>query len=422
MSSNPMTLLAKRIAILAGAAVILAALIILLVTGKKGPASAGPAPPKPAPAEPAPPGPTISEITIQRGQTISDILAGYGFSAEDVYRLIQQVKPVFKLDRIVAGRRLRLTVDADGGVRTLEYPIDEKSYLVVVREKPDWRAEKKDYAFETKLAYIWAMIEDNPVNAVAQRGETDALAIRMTDLFAWDIDFYTELRRGDAFRMVYEKRYLDGKFFGYGEILAAEFICQGKAFKAFRFEYPDTKKADYFDPDGKSVRKEFLRSPLPYGAPITSRFSYNRLHPIRKIYTAHFGVDYGAPVGMPVHATADGVIISAGPNDGAGNMVHIKHKSGYETMYLHLDKIFVKTGERVAGGKIIGTVGNTGESTGPHLDYRVKQGGNFINPLSWKFLPAEPLRAEFKEAYKKLTEIDGLMLDAPFILRGIFSR
>jgi murein DD-endopeptidase MepM/ murein hydrolase activator NlpD len=414
-----MTLHGRRIAILAGAAVILAGLIIVLSTGKREMAPPAPAPP---PAEAGPPAPTTEEITIQKGQTISDILAGYRFSAEEIHRLIQQIKPVFKLERIVAGRRLRLTLDAAGEVRALEYPIDETSYLVVAREGSDYKAEKKPYLFETKLAYIWGTIEDNPINAVSQRGETDALTIRMTDLFAWDIDFYTELRRGDAFRMVYEKRYLEGKFYGYGEILAAEFICQNKAFEAFRFEYPDSKKADYFDLEGKSVRKQFLRSPLPYGAPITSRFSYNRLHPIRKTYTAHYGIDYGAPVGMPVHATADGVVVSAGLNGPAGNMVHLKHKNGYETMYLHLAGIFVKARDQVAGGKIIGTVGNTGESTGPHLDYRVKQGGSYVNPLSRKFLPAEPLRPEFKEAFKKRVEIGRLMLDTPFVLRALLTR
>jgi len=414
-----MTLLGKRVAILAGAAVIAAGLVALLVVGKRPPAPAAPAPP---PAEAASIAPTTEEITIQKGQTISDLLSEYGFSTGEIHGLIQQVKPVFKLDKIVAGRRLRLTLDAARRVQAFEYPIDETSYLVVAREGSAYKAEKKAYQFETKLAYIWGTIEDNPIKAVAERGETDALTIRMTDLFAWDIDFYTELRRGDAFRMVYEKRYQEGKFFGYGEILAAEFVCRGKSFKAFRFEYPDTKKADYFDAEGKSVRKQFLRSPLPYGAPITSRFSYNRLHPIRKIYTAHYGIDYGAPVGMPVHATADGVVVSAGPNGAAGNMVHLRHKSAYETMYLHLARVFVKAGDRVSGGKVIGTVGNTGESTGPHLDYRVKQGGSYVNPLSWKFLPAEPLRAEYKDVYRKWMVVGLLLLDAPLAARAMLSR
>lgn len=414
-----MTLIGKRIAILAGAAVIGAGILFFWLSETK---ETIPDRPAPLPAAAAPAGPTTEEITIQKGQTISDILADYRFSADDIHRLIQNVKPVFKLDKIVAGRRLRLTLDAAGGVQGLEYPIDEKSYLVVAREGADYKAEKKAYVFTTKLAYIWGTIEDNPIKAVAQRGETDALTIRMTDLFAWDIDFYTDLRRGDTFRMVYEKKYQEGKFFGYGEILAAEFVCRGKSFLAFRFEYPDTKKGDYFDAEGKSVRKQFLRSPLPYGAPITSRFSYNRLHPIRKIYTAHYGVDYGAPVGMPVHATADGVVVSSGSNGAAGNMIHLRHKNGYETMYLHLARIFVKARDQVQGGKIIGTVGNTGEATGPHLDYRVKQGGSYINPLSWKFLPAEPLRGEFKELYKKWMEAGRLMLDAPFAVQAMISR
>ena len=416
-----MTLIRRRITILAATAVVLAVIAAVLMTGKKRPETPAPKP-APAPAESAPPAPTTYEATIRKGQTLSDILADNYFSAEEIQRIIRQVRPVFKPDKIIAGRRMRLTMDADLTVRSIEYPLDEKYFLVVTRDGSDFKAEKKEYVFTTAVLYIDGTIEDIPINAFLQRGEKEALAIRMTDLFAWDIDFYTELRRGDAFRIVYEKRYLEGKFYGYGEILAAEFICQNKAFEAFRFEYPDSKKADYFDLEGKSVRKQFLRSPLPYGAPITSRFSYNRLHPIRKTYTAHYGIDYGAPVGMPVHATADGVVVSAGLNGAAGNMVHLKHKNGYETMYLHLARIFVKARDQVAGGKIIGTVGNTGESTGPHLDYRVKQGGSYVNPLSWKFLPAEPLRPEFKEAFKKRVEIGRLMLDTPFVLRALLTR
>ncbi len=421
-----MTLIGRRIAILAATVVVLAVIAAVLMTGKKRPETPAPKPAS-ALAQAGPPALTVYEETIRKGQTLSDFLAGFHFSSEEIQRLIQRVRPVFRPDKIIAGRRMRLTMDADLIVRSIEYPLDEKYFLVITRDGSDFKAEKKEYVFTTAVLYLDGMIEDNPINAFLQRGEKEALAIRMTDLFAWDIDFYTELRRGDAFQMVYEKKYLDGKFYGYGEILTAEFVCQGKTFRAFRFEFPDPakpeiKKADYFDREGKSLRKEFLRSPLPYGAPITSRFSYNRLHPIRKVYTAHLGVDYGAPVGMPVHATADGTVLSAGSNGAAGNMVHIRHRNSYETMYLHLSAIFVKAGQKVSGGQVIGTVGNSGESTGPHLDYRVKQGGIFVNPLSWKFLPVEPLRPEFKEAFKKVAVICDLMLDAPLVLRESFRR
>ena len=372
---------------------------------------------------PAPPALKADEIVIEKGQSLAKILSRRGFTNPEIDRLRTevkgQVKPPVDLGKIVAGRRLRFRTDAAGTVRVIEYLTDAEGFLRIAREGPGFKAERIDYAFETRLGHVSGTIEDNPINAVTENGESAALAIMMTDLFAWDIDFYTELRQGDAFRMVVEKRYLDGEFADYGNILAAEFLCQGRRFEAFRYEIPDpakpgAAKADYYDREGKSVRKEFLRSPLPY-ARITSRFSASRLHPVRKVYRAHYGVDYGAPVGTPVQATADGVVVAAGWNGAAGNMVRVRHANNYETMYLHLSRIYVKKGDRVSGGKtIVGLVGSTGESTGPHLDYRIKQGGSYVNPLSWKFQPQSPLPAEYKEGFTAWILGYDILLDAPF--------
>jgi len=399
----------------AGALVLIAAGVALLTIGPKKKSAPAIEPPPAAAVKNEPPPLKVSEEIIQKRQTLSKILSGFGFSGLDIDRLNRDVKPVFNLNKIIAGHWLRLYSDVQGVVQTIEYAIDDLRYLVITRDGSGFQAEKKSYNFETRLAYIWGTIEDNPASAVLQRNEQERLALDMTNLFAWDIDFYTELRRGDSFRMVYEKKFLDGQFYGYGEILAAEFICQGKKYQAFRFQYSDTKKADHFDRDGKSVRKEFLRSPLTYPR-ITSGFSFSRLHPILKVYTAHLGVDYGAPVGTPVHATADGVVISAGWNGPSGRMVHLRHKNSYETLYLHLSQIFVKEGDRVEGGETIGLVGSSGESTGPHLDYRIKQGGRYINPLSKRFDPVAPLRPEFKDVFKKEVEKYDFLLDAPRLM------
>jgi len=397
-----------------GAAVLVAAAAGVLMIGRKRPVPSVKEPTVPA-AVITVPQPKISDEIIHRGQTLSDILKRYHFSAGDIDRLKQSVKPVFNLNRIVAGRRMRLIQDPDGRVTSIEYPIDEKRYLIVTRAGDAFAGEIRDLPYETRVAFIQGTIENNPIQAFVERDEKQLLAIRMTDLFAWDIDFYTELRAGDAFRMVYEKKFLEGRFVDYGEILAADFVCQGKRFQAYRYEYPDTKKSDHFDREGKSIRKEFLRSPLPY-ARITSRFSFSRLHPVRKVFMAHFGVDYGAPVGTPVQATADGVVLSAGWNGASGRMVRIRHKNSYETVYLHLNQIYVKEGDRVTGGStIIGTVGSSGESTGPHLDYRITQGGNYVNPLSWKFQPVAPLRLEFKSAFDKEVEMYDLLLEGPYL-------
>lgn len=352
---------------------------------------------------------------------MSDILPKYDFPRAEVQKLGEEVKPVWNLKKIIVGHEMRFYSDPAGKVQSIEYDIDDRRYLTIERKGGRFQASIKEFPFETKLAFISGTILDNPINAVLQRNEQGVLALALAEIFAWDIDFYTELRKGDSFRMVFEKKFLDGKFSSYGEVLAAEFICQGRPFEAYRFVYPDTKKADYFEADGKSLRKEFMKSPLPY-ARITSRFSYSRLHPIHKVYQAHYGVDYGAPIGYPVRSTADGIVIFAGWNGAAGRMVRIRHRNSYETMYLHLQQILVKVGNRVTSGQDIGTVGSSGESTGPHLDYRIKQGGNYINPLSQRFSPVAPLRPEFRESLGQEVKKYLVLLDAPAFVFSILRR
>ena len=367
----------------------------------------------PAVISPAPASQEHKE-TISRGSSLAEILPKYGFLPKEIHELREQVKPVYNLGKIQAGREIRLLMTPGGGWTSLEYDIDENKFLIVRNESGRFRAEIKEYPFEIRTAFLWAPIEDSPIAAVNKAGEEDFLALELSDIFSSDIDFYTDLRVGDAFRLVYEKKFLNGRSFGYGKILAAEFTNQGKTYLAFRFTYPDTQKSDYFDPDGKSLRKEFLKSPMKF-ARISSRFSASRLHPIRKIYRAHYGVDYAAPLGSPVQATADGTVTQAAWNGAAGRMIKIRHKNAYETMYLHLSGFAtgIRVGAKVDAKQVIGYVGSSGESTGPHLDYRILYHGKYVNPLSWKFQPAEPLRKEFMEAYKIEVEKLGLALNAP---------
>ncbi|MFO7867093.1 MAG: M23 family metallopeptidase, partial [Candidatus Aminicenantes bacterium] len=211
--------------------------------------------------------------------------------------------------------------------------------------------------------------------------------------------------------------YLENEFTAYGRILAAEFTNRGRSFQAFRYRYPDTEKWDYFTFEGQSLRKEFLKSPIN-GARITSRYSHNRFHPVYKVYRPHHGVDYGAPTGTPVQATADGTVIFSGYKGGNGNYVHIRHKNAYETMYLHLSRFTrgIRKGSRVAGGQVIGYVGATGTATGPHLDYRLKHHGNFVNPLAHKFKLVAPLRPEFLPDFQKDAWYYRLALNGPILV------
>jgi len=401
--------------------VVLAAVVVFILIQDDGQRTAS-APAKTwAPVSSAPPSPALAEypIRVRPGDTIGMILSRYGFSPADIQALYDQIKPVFDLRRIRAGRFLRLYADPSGAVVQLEYDIDEINYLSVEKREGLFRAALQARPVETKISMVWGTIEDSPIQAFNRIGEEDSLTLAFSDLFGWDVDFYIDIRQGDAFKVIFEKRYLQGKFIGYGQILAAEFVNQGRLFQAFYFVPPGSNKPGYYDAQGKSLEKEFLKSPIKW-ARISSRFSRNRLHPIHKVYRAHYGVDYAAKVGTSVQATADGVITFAGWNGASGRMVRIRHKNAYETMYLHLRSFGpgIRSGARVKGGEIVGYVGSSGDSTGPHLDYRIKRNGSYLNPLSAKFDPVEPLKEELLGDFGREIEKYRLLLADPLVLVG----
>jgi murein DD-endopeptidase MepM/ murein hydrolase activator NlpD len=391
-----------------------------------------PAPPAPSAPEPSttavatlPPAPVLVEekIVIPLRSNLADLLKRRGFTDREIHDLREAVKPVYDLGKVRAGQQLRLASLPDGPWRKLEYDVDETQYLVVRNDDGGIKAEMKFVPIEFKPAFVSGVIEDSLIGALNKAGEEDSLAIDIVErCFGWDIDFNTDLRKGDSFRILVEKRYLDGRFAGYRDILAAEFVNEGQVFRAFRFTYPDTKVSDYFDENGGSRRKDFLRSPIKFVTPrITSRFSASRFHPIYKIFRPHYGVDYAAPIGTPVQATADGEVVSAGREGESGNMVRMRHKNSYETAYLHLSGFGrgVHKGAVLKGGDIVGYVGSSGGSTGPHLDYRIYYHGSPVNPLGHKFKPADPLRKEFLEAYKKEVERLRAALQIPEIIRAV---
>jgi murein DD-endopeptidase MepM/ murein hydrolase activator NlpD len=378
------------------------------------------------PAEESPSAPAVLEEnkkTIRRGMTLSDILAEYGIPPAEIHNLRREVKPVYDLARIKAGQEIRVYTTQPGELVSLEYDIDDKEYLHVQKKTEAYTAEIKNIPYEIKVNTIWGSIEDYLITAVNEKGEEVQLALDLADIFAWDIDFYADLRKGDSFKVIFEKKFLNGKFYGYRNILASEFTSQGKTFYAFRYTYPDTKEVDYFDLEGGSLRKSFRKSPIKF-TKITSRFSYNRLHPIRKVYRPHLGVDYAAAIGTPVQATADGTVISFGIQGASGRMVRLRHKNRYETMYLHLRDIvkWIRKGAKVKEGQVIGHVGSSGESTGPHLDYRIKKDGRFINPLTFKPEPAKPLREEFLEDFKRMAENYIVCFDASLMVNSCLSN
>lgn len=354
-----------------------------------------------------------TSICILPGKTITDLLLPFFGSLDFLYKLLEATVATYDLTKIRAGNNL-VVKTSNGSFHSLAYEIDKTHYLHVEKSKDGFMASIKTIPYETRVAYLAGGIQDSLIEAFNRLGERDSLALEMAEIFSWEIDFYLDLRPGDSFSLVYEKKFLDGEFAGYGSILAAQINNQGRQYQAFRFVFPDTGRVDYFDAEGRSLRKEFLRSPLKYGR-ITSRFSYRRLHPIRKVFRPHFGVDYAAPVGTAVQATADGVVHSAGWNGASGRMVHLRHHHGYETMYLHLSRLApgIRPGVKVAAGEVIGYVGSSGESTGPHLDYRILYRGRYINPLAWRFEPASPLSEECQPRFQAEIEFFKFLLSSP---------
>jgi len=234
-------------------------------------------------------------------------------------------------------------------------------------------------------------------------GETPELSIDLAGIFAGEIDFNSDLQPGDSFSLMVEKIYREGRFAGYGPILAATFVNHGKHHQAVRFT-PPGGQTGYYDEEGRSLKRFFLKSPLKFEPRVTSGFSYNRMHPILQQQMAHLGVDYAAPIGAPVIAVSNGVVVSAGEAGGAGRMVHLRHASGYETMYLHLSAFArgVRAGAHVEQGQVVGYVGASGLATGPHLDYRIRRNGVFVNPLRehQRMPPGDPIPASLLAQFR----------------------
>jgi murein DD-endopeptidase MepM/ murein hydrolase activator NlpD len=398
--------------------VVSAALLMLAALWLLKPSASAPSPS--GEGRPRPPAPLLLTPhleTIRTGTTLAGILARHGFTPAEIARLRDEARPLHDLARLQAGRTLRFYAGVDLRIVGFDYDTDELHYLRVRRAGEGFQAELRAYPYEERKAFAWGTIDDNLITAVEQSGEDIPLALALAEIFGWDIDFYTDLRPGDRFCVAFIKRYIDGRFAGYGNILAARFTCRGRDFCAIRYVYPDTRVADYFDRSGDTLRKEFLRSPFKFTPRVTSRFSASRLHPIRRILRPHYGVDFAAPIGTEVQATADGTVLFAGSNGAAGRMIKLRHAGGYVTMYLHLSRLGagVRVGARVASGQVIGYVGSSGESTGPHLDYRIQYHGTYVNPLGWRFEPAAPLRAEFKDDFERTAAPYDLMFQAPFL-------
>ncbi len=339
-----------------------------------------------------------SARNLPRGENFAGALQEFGLTPAEVNDATAAAQHAYNLRQLRAGNSITVGRSVEGTLRQIDYKIDAERMLHIVPQTQGFSAEVKEIPTHTEVAVVSGRLEDSLFNAVEEAGESAEVAMRLAQIFAYDLDFYTDPRRGDTFHVVLEKKKYDrGETAGYGKILAAEYVNGARKYQALMFHDPEGRPA-YYTADGKSLQKAFLRSPLKFGAPVTSHFSKARFHPILKTYRPHLGTDYGAPTGTPVQTIGSGRVIFAGRKGGDGNMVHVGHSNGYETYYLHLSRIFVHAGEHVDIGKTIGLVGMTGLATGPHLDFRIEQKGQFKNFETLGLPPSEPVsRKEWGE-------------------------
>lgn len=348
--------------------------------------------------------PEITRIVreIQKGDTITSLLTQH-LGLEDIYSLCSASQNVYSLEQLRAGQPLVMLLDGEK-LLGLEYEINADERLVVSLQGESPEIRKEPIPYEIRQETIVGTIEGSLWNTMQALGENPALILRLASLFSWDIDFHREIQPGDSFELIVDKRFREGKFFGYGNIYAARFTNAGTTYYAFHYTMSNGESG-YYDAQGRSLRKDFLRAPLPF-LKVSSGYSMNRLHPILGYHRPHQGIDYAAPTGTPIFAVADGTIVERGYNGSQGNFIILRHAGGMETIYNHMSKFNpnYKKGSRVKQGAVIGYVGATGYATGPHLDFRMRIGKKYINPQEYykkhKATPSKILSGKEMEGFR----------------------
>jgi murein DD-endopeptidase MepM/ murein hydrolase activator NlpD len=350
------------------------------------------------------PAPTsfIREERFQRGDTLSSLLTRLGVNAEDSQKLLRSQAAALRSLR--SGMTVNAEVSADGALLSMNYVPGKDALALISREGDGFKASESKLALRPQTVLKSGTIRSSLFAAADAAGLPDGVAVQLAEIFAGDIDFHRDLRKGDRFSVVYEVMYHDGRVARSGRLLAAEFVNAGKSYRAVWYSGGDGKdpgKVGYYTPDGKNLRKAFLRSPLEFSR-VSSGFGM-RMHPIMQQWRAHKGIDYAAPSGTRVRSVGDGVIEFAGRQGGYGNMVVIRHSGQYSTAYAHLSRIApgLHRGARVAQGDALGFVGQTGWATGPHLHYEFRIAGEARNPLAVAMPAALPVPAPEMPAFRQ---------------------
>ena len=336
---------------------------------------------------------------IRSGDSMASIFKKNKLSPSLLHQIVNSSKTAKQLTDIRPGETLHLAFDADDKLLSLRLEHSKVDSLEILATAEGFSATEKSRAVETRNTHLSGVIENSLYVSAKKSGLSDQLIMQLADIFGWDIDFALEIRSGDRFTVIFEEDYLDGEKLRDGPILAAEFINQGQTYQALRY-VDDTGRADYYTPEGRSMRKAFLRAPVDFRR-ISSRFTKERYHPVLGKKRPHRGVDYAAKTGTPIRASGDGKVIFRGKKGGYGKTIIIQHGQTYTTLYAHLSRYNKKArkGKRVKQGQVIGYVGKTGLATGPHLHYEFRVNGVHRNPLTVKLPAAKPIAKKYRDDF-----------------------
>lgn len=349
----------------------------------------------------------VAEGKIKKGDTLLKLFRHNSVDPADVDHVQSAADGVYDLGRLCSGRPYKIAVDDEGRLDSLIYWVDDEKYLNVSREGDSLSAAMEKIEYENRLISLGGTIKDNLISSLGPGKDAFTLALDLSDIFAWDIDFNTDLRNGDTYKIIVEGHFLEDGFRRFGSIISAEFVNKGRTYTAYRF----TKNGviGYYDSSGMPLKKAFLKAPLNFRR-ISSYWTERRFHPILKRHRPHRGIDYVAPRGTPVSAVGSGCVHFAGYRAGYGNLVIIAHNHDRTTYYGHLSRIekAIRQGKKVQQGDVIGNVGSTGLATGPHLHFEMRIKGKPVNPLAENNIPPDPVEArqgsEFRDLIRQMDE------------------
>ena len=343
-------------------------------------------------------------VRVENGDTLSTVFAKVGLSATTLHAVLNSSKEAKQLTRLKVGQALEFKLSEDGQLESLHSKLSDLESIALAKNDKGFSFKRELVKPEVQTTYSHGVINNSLFLSAKRAGLSHSLTMDLANVFGYDIDFAMDIREGDEFELIYEKKVVNGKQVGTGNILSARFTNRGKTYTAVRYTNKQGNSS-YYNANGQSMRKAFIRTPVDF-ARISSRFSTGRRHPVLNKIRAHKGVDYAAPRGTPIKAAGDGRITLAGRHGGYGNAVIIQHGQRYRTLYAHMNGFAkgIRSGTNVKQGQIIGYIGTTGLSTGPHLHYEFQVNGVHVDPLSQKLPMADPIASSEKARFMQLSK------------------